>query len=394
MKDLQHVVITLPLKKGGFILSREPRKSDKIQLAGHRSSHETLIPMLIPNPDRVQSGFQAIEIQGRRLRQGAHLQGLTPWIGFLLMALNASPAGADTAYVTLEEDNAIGLVSIPEGQLIKRIPVGKRPRGIGMDPSGTSLLVAVSDEDTIKQIPLPIGKEIVKLPSGKDPETFVVAPDGKRLFASNENDNAVTVIDLVARKTLTSIPVGVEPEGIAASEDGKWIASTSETTNMVHWIDPKSLSVIDNTLVDPRPRACRFTRDSQELWVSSEIAGTVTVIDTATHTPKTSISFQIPGVTREKIQPVGIQIDRDRRLAYIALGPSNRVAVIDAQNYKVLDYLLVGQRVWNLSFDAQEKHLVTANGASNDISIIDLEKRKVLRSVAVGQGPWGIVVIP
>lgn len=146
--------------------------------------------------------------------------------------------------------------------------------------------------------------------------------------------------------------------------------------------------------MDPRPRACRFTQDSQELWVSSEIAGTVSVIDASTHTTKATIAFQIPGVTREKIQPVGIQIDRDRRLAYVALGPANRIAVIDAQTYKVLEYLLVGQRVWNLAFDSKEQHLFTANGASNDLSIIDLQKRKVIRSVAVGQGPWGIAVAP
>ncbi|MEY4684572.1 MAG: hypothetical protein RLZ25_1031 [Pseudomonadota bacterium] len=391
MKDLRRVVILRgPEKKAFFALLRASDKSDKMGGTGPTPRHETPTFMFSPDckldPSQWESSDHKASPNSRRTG--------VPRIGLLLALLVTPPVFADTAYVTLEDDSAIGLVSVPEGKLLKRFPIGKRPRGIGADPSGQSLLVAVSDEDTIKQLPLPLGKETAKLPSGKDPETFVVTPDGKRLFASNENDNAVTVIDLTTRKTLKSIPVGVEPEGIAASSDGQWIASTSETTNMVHWIDAKTLDLRDNTLVDPRPRACRFTQDSQELWVSSEIAGTVSVIDTSAHTLKATINFQIPGVTREKIQPVGIQIDRDRRFAYVALGPANRIAVIDAQTYKVLDYLLVGQRVWNLAFDSKEKHLVTANGGSNDISIIDLEKRKVLRSVAVGQGPWGIVVTP
>ena len=78
----------------------------------------------------------------------------------------------------------------------------------------------------------------------------------------------------------------------------------------------------------------------------------------------------------------------------MALGPANRVAVIDAKNLEVLDYLLVGQRVWNLAFSPDGKRLYTTNGISNDISIIDLEQLKVLKSVAVGQYPWGVAVKP
>jgi YVTN family beta-propeller protein len=130
------------------------------------------------------------------------------------------------------------------------------------------------------------------------------------------------------------------------------------------------------------------------LWVSSEIAGTVSVLDVATRQAVGKISFKIPGVTQEKIQPVGIRIDPERRFAYVALGPSNRVAVVDAKTYQVLDYWLVGQRVWNLAFSPDHKHLYTTNGVSNDISIIDLEARKVVKSVAVGQYPWGVAVKP
>ena len=59
----------------------------------------------------------------------------------------------------------------------------------------------------------------------------------------------------------------------------------------------------------------------------------------------------MPGVPTEAIQPVGIAITPDRKLAFVALGPANRVAVVDAQSYEVLKYLLVGQRVWSLAFN-------------------------------------------
>jgi PQQ-dependent catabolism-associated beta-propeller protein len=202
----------------------------------------------------------------------------------------------------------------------------------------------------------------------------------------------VTVIEAEARVVAIEIPVGVEPEGLAISPDGKTLVNTSETTNMAHFIDTETYQITDNVLVDQRPRAADFTRDGAEIWVTSEIGGTVAVIDNAAREVTHKIAFEIPGVPDEATQPVGIQIKSDRSRAFVALGPANRVAVIDAQTYEVEDYLLVGQRVWQLAFSPDEKFLYTTNGVSNDISVIDVEDEKVTKSVAVGAFPWGIAV--
>ena len=94
----------------------------------------------------------------------------------------------------------------------------------------------------------------------------------------------------------------------------------------------------------------------------------------------------------EAIQPVGIRITSDRKWAFVALGPANRVAVIDAQTFEVEDYLLTGQRVWQLAFSPDEKFLYTTNGVSNDISVIDVDNLEVTKSITVGQLPWGVAV--
>jgi YVTN family beta-propeller protein len=102
----------------------------------------------------------------------------------------------------------------------------------------------------------------------------------------------------------------------------------------------------------------------------------------------------VPSVPTEAIQAVGIAITKDRKYAFVALGPSNRVAVINAKTYEVEKYLLVGQRVWNLAFNHDESRLYTTNGISSDISEIDVPNLRVLRSVPVGPQPWGVVVRP
>jgi YVTN family beta-propeller protein len=118
------------------------------------------------------------------------------------------------------------------------------------------------------------------------------------------------------------------------------------------------------------------------------------VIDADTHKVIQKIRFSIPGVPTESVQAVGIALTADGKTAFVALGPANRVAVVNAQTYEVEKYLLVGQRVWHLAFSLDGKRLYTTNGVSNDMSVIDVDSLKVIKSVPVGRLPWGVVVAP
>ena len=204
----------------------------------------------------------------------------------------------------------------------------------------------------------------------------------------------MTVIDTETSKVLAQVDVGVEPEGMAVSPDGKWAVNTSETTNMLHWIDTSTQTLADNTLVDQRPRFVEFNKDGSQLWSSAEIGGTVSVIDVASRKILKTLKFAIKGVHPDKVQPVGIKISDDGKYAFVALGPANHVAVIDAKTLEVLDYLLVGRRVWQLAFSPDQSQLLATNGVSGDVSVIDVASLKVLKSVKVGRYPWGVVVAP
>jgi len=95
-----------------------------------------------------------------------------------------------------------------------------------------------------------------------------------------------------------------------------------------------------------------------------------------------------------QLSVVGIAITADGKTAFVALGPANRVAMVDTKTYEVRKYLLVGQRVWNLAFSLDGKRLYTTNGVSNDLSVIDVDALRVTKSIPVGGLPWGVVVTP
>ena len=149
-----------------------------------------------------------------------------------------------------------------------------------------------------------------------------------------------------------------------------------------------------NILVDQRPRFALFSPDGAKLWVSSEIGGTVSVIDVASRTVERTIRFEVQGVGRDLIQPVGLALTRDGGTMFVALGPANRVAVIDVASGAVTKYILVGQRVWHLALTPEEDLLFTTNGVSNDVTAIEVKSQKAVRSIKVGRYPWGVAVKP
>jgi YVTN family beta-propeller protein len=94
------------------------------------------------------------------------------------------------------------------------------------------------------------------------------------------------------------------------------------------------------------------------------------------------------------VQPVGINLSRDGKLGFVALGPANRVAVLDQKTGDLIKLLLVGQRGWHMDFSPDQMLLFTANGVSNDMSVIDLADLKVTKSVPVGHSPWAVLAVP
>jgi PQQ-dependent catabolism-associated beta-propeller protein len=295
-------------------------------------------------------------------------------------------------YVTNEKDNTISVIDTQSLRVLRTIPVGKRPRGITFSRDYSRFFVCASDSDAVQVFEAASGRHLYDLPSGADPEQFALAPDGKHLYIANEDNAVTTVIDVGSRQVVAQIDVGVEPEGMAVSPDSSLAVTTSETTNMAHFFNASTYEPISNVLVDQRPRHAEFTADGKKVWISSEIGGTISIIDVASKSVVHKIAFQIPGVPSEKIQPVGIVFLRDGNTAFVALGPANRVAVIDVKTATVVKYILVGERVWHLALTPENDLLFTTNGLTNDVSVIDVKTLKAVKSIKVGRDPWGVAL--
>lgn len=336
--------------------------------------------------------------------------------GSLLVALgSASTAGKAAApaaprlYVSDERGGTVVVVDATSGNVLSRIAVGKRPRGMALSPDGTRLYVALSgsaiagpgvDEsklpppdrraDGIGVIDIASGRLVATLESGPDPETFALSPDGKTLYVSNEDTGRLSAVDTVSGKIRAAAVVGIEPEGVAVRPDGKVVYVTCEGDSTVHALDATTLATLATIPTKPRPRAIAFTRDGKRGMSTDEVGVGLTVFDTTTHAVVETLSLAAAG--NALIRPMGIVTAPDGRVAYVSTGRGGSVLEVDLAGGSVRRTIsAVGQRPWGLAISADGRKAFTANGPSGDISIVDLERGVVEKRVKVGDSPWGIV---
>lgn len=307
----------------------------------------------------------------------------------LCVTTNAHAKNTGLIFISSEKDNAITVLDGKNYSLIKNIETSDRPRHLAFNADKTQIYAACGDGNSIDVLDINKLMVVDQIDDDiEDPEAFDISPDGNFLYISLEDDSALGVIDLAQKEMIKTIEVGAEPEGVLASRDGKKVYVTSEVANTVHVIDTESWKLKANIKVGKRPRRFAVLEDKNELWVTSELDASLSIIDTQTNKVKQVIRFEPQGFRREDITPVGITMTRNGKTAYVALGRSNHIAIINIKERKIEDYVLVGERAWNITLNHDESLLLVVNGLSDDISIIDTKKRKVIKSVAVGRVPY------
>ena len=309
-----------------------------------------------------------------------------------LAVLSGAALAQGTAYVSSEKDNALTMIDTTTLAVKGTLATCKRARHVQITPEG-KLLVACTDSNAADLIDPVTAKSLRRIPLGEEPEAFDLSPDGKTLYVSNEDEGAASFIDVASGKKRASVKVGKEPEGVKVSADGKLVYVTSEVASMVHVIDTATAKVVKNIRVGKRPRRMAITADGKELWVTNELDASVSIVSTADHSVVGTLKFEVKGARATDITPVGIQMTRDGKRAFVALGNANHVAFVDVPGRKVTNLVLVGKRAWNVTLDKAEARLCVVNGLSDDVTVVDVASAKALKSVPVGRVPYGRVIV-
>ena len=363
-----------------------------------------------------------------------------------MLAVTPATQAAGTGYlfVSSEKDHAITVLDGETYEVVKQIRTAARPRHLAFNPDRTRLYAACGEGNAIDIIDVAALELVDRIGPIEDPEAFDFSPDGETMYISLEDDAQLGILNLrayfegreekpeltVAEVTegvrddddddeeeegddeeegedddeegedddgesipgMSTVDVGEEPEGILVNKDGSLVFVTSEVANMVHVVDTATSEIRANIVAGNRPRRFAVPAGGNMLWVTNELSGSVSLIDLGTMKVAGAVEFKPKGFRPEDVTPVGITTTGDGKTAFVALGRANHVAVVDVASLAVEDYILVGSRAWNTTLDRDESLLFVANGLSDDISIIDVAERRVIKSVPVGRVPYAVLI--
>lgn len=337
------------------------------------------------------------------------IRSLLLTLSILLIGCSQRKPGGYRVYVTNEVSGDLTIIDSEKLDVVAKVPLGKRPRGIHASPDGKTIYVALSGSPIAgpgvdeSKLPPPdksadgIGvfdvaqqKLLRVIHSGSDPEEFAVTADGKLLYVSNEDVGGASILDLASGKVLKEIKTGDEPEGVMISPDGKHVLVTSEDAGTVAVIDTTKQELLDNIKVGRRPRSIAFLPDNNRAWLNAENDATVVLIDLAKKSATQTVQLGEAGV----IKPMKVLLSPDSKTLYVSSGRGKKVFFLEAESGKVSGELEVGRRPWGMALSPDGKTLFTANGPGNDISIIDTATKAIVKRVESVGSPWGVITLP
>ncbi|GAB4304476.1 MAG: hypothetical protein Kow0090_20040 [Myxococcota bacterium] len=263
------------------------------------------------------------------------------------------------------------------------------------------------------------------------PMASALSPDGNYLAVSNSGDadHYISLIDLKKRKLASEILMPALYVGLAFNKEGELFAAGGQSDKVYRLkIEDGSLKVTREYTVEGFPSALAFSPDEKNLYVILSSKHILRVIDleTGASLQKMETSHKFPYdvvVTSEgenifwsnwgqadkntppyvhwsnkeytDVKPIAVGknptellLSPDEKRLYVSCGDADRIDVIDVEERKLIESILLDDGSPNLNISPtgmalspDGKRLYVAAAVTNAVYVIDLETKKIIGAI-------------
>ncbi|NNG15888.1 MAG: YncE family protein, partial [Gemmatimonadales bacterium] len=243
-----------------------------------------------------------------------------------------------TDYGDRRGNNTLTVIDVPGLRVARTIDLGqyRRPHGIAFLP-GDSLVAVTSEEaQAVVVVRVADGSIVKTLPTGQGgSHMLAVTGDGATIYTGNIRDGTVSQLDVVTGTRTRLFQTPPQPEAITVTADGRevWVGSNSQ--GKVSVVDVATGKVDEALDGFSFPYRILITPDNRHVLIPDFRAHELRIVDRATRAVVDLMPLDGAG-------PQGITLSPDGTTVYHALSLENRIAIIDLASRSVVRHLDAG----------------------------------------------------
>ena len=246
--------------------------------------------------------------------------------------------------------NTLTVIDVPAASVARTIDLGdfKRPHGSAFLPGDSLFAVTSEMSKAIVLVDFKKGTVVGSIPTNH-PASHMLAmtADARRIYTSNVADGTVSELDVPGRKFIREFNVAPAVEGIAVSPGGEQVWVGSNQAKTVTIIDPRAGSPEGTMSGFGMPYRLAVTPDGRTVVITDPPNAVVRIVDRATRRDRGTVKIPADGVTAAaefpgSPSPEGIILSRDGRTAFVALQGTSHVVIIDIASAAILGYMPTG----------------------------------------------------
>jgi YVTN family beta-propeller protein len=351
--------------------------------------------------------------------------------------LLASPDGK-RLYVLCQGSDEVRVLDSASFAEVKRIHVGRLPRGFSLSTDGSQIFVANSWDDTVSVIDTNALAVVATWRVGAEPSSVLQGRNGQHIFVANRISNDVAVLNAQSGEEEKRLAAGRGASYITPSADGKRLYVTHVYPNTtahrtapeseITVIDAARAVVVDRILLNGIAHGFHVAQSADgHLGVVAEMhpknlvplahlehggAFADTLMLFGADVGNQPVEVPLDELERYAVRPFGVAIAPDKSHIYVTNGGSEIVTVIDVRrllafvrthrgpfaedlsassNY-VVARLAVGHDPRGVAISHDGRDLLVANRLDDTLSVIDTQTNRVVSTVAL-DGPRQISVL-
>ncbi|MBM3906850.1 MAG: hypothetical protein FJ363_02105 [Gemmatimonadetes bacterium] len=253
--------------------------------------------------------------------------------------------GVITGYGAQQPGNTLVILDLTSHAVARTLDLGeyRRPHGIAFLPGDSLIAVTVEANQAVLVVHRERGDVRAIRTGEQTTHQMAVHPDGVLGYTANIRSGTITEVNF-STGAARSLAVAPEVEGIGVTPDGR------------------------------------------EVWVGSNTAGTISIVDVR--------SWKVTATLDQGERPYRVTISPDGKLAAAALTIRSRIRLIDVATRRELALMEAPANAQpvGMTWSADGKRLYVACQGINAIAEFDIATRRLTRTIAVGDGPDGVAV--